>query len=166
MNFKTLGKFKLLAIFNVLIIACVFIDFYFPIEHKEAEKFDSFETDVVLSRRINDNSFGINNYVNCINGNSYFITKIPEFESEFKKNDDFNLVKTYFFSTTKAISIKKLNVLYVEDVCFLHYPINKIIYLFAFVISILSLFYSNTKLDFLLAFATVFTFALSFFYLF
>lgn len=148
MIYKTFDKFKLLALINVLIIACIFIDFYFPVEHIVTKKFDCFESDAVILRSKRSQSYGINNYLGCKNGNSYFITKLPEFESEFKKNDEFKLGETYFFNKIKTISIKREDITYVVDISFLHYPINKSIYLFALVISLLTIFYKKVDLSF------------------
>ena len=166
MNLRSLSPYKIIAFLNILIITCIYTDYYFPIESKVTEKFDTFESDAVAIRSRNRTSYGINNYIDCINGNSYFLTRKPEFESEFKKGDNFSLTKTFFFKKIKRISIEKSNISYSEDISFLNYTVNKCLYLLAFFISVTYLIYGNEKLTFLLPFAMLFSFFITILYLF
>lgn len=166
MKLRSLSPYKIIASLNILIIICIYTDYYFPLQSKIIEKFDRFETDAVITRSRRSSSYAINNYVDCINGNSYFLTRKPGFESEFKKGDNFILIETYFFKKIKRISIKKDNSFYSEDISFLNYTINKSLYLLALIISAAYLIYEKDFLNFFLAFATVFSFVITFFYLF
>ena len=170
MQLKETNWFKILAIINTIIIVLIYVDFYFPVESKVIEKFDSFESGAVIIRSSfksgSSNSYGINNYINCKSGNSYFLTKTPEFQSMFESNKNFTLTKTYFFGKIKKIGIEKNHIFYEENSSFLNYSLNKSLYLLVLIISIATIYYPTRVPSILLAFATAYIFMITPCYLF
>ena len=165
MKLTSINPFTVIASFNIFIISAIYFDYYNPRVYKTIEKFESFETNAVIIRSRTSSSYGINNYVNCQNGNSYFLTRLPKFEDKFEKGENFTIIKTLFLNKTKGISIKKGPVLYFEDLSFLNYNINKILFLIALFISIVYFFFKKDFILFFLAIALVYTVVFSFLYI-
>jgi len=158
--------YKIIALFNVIVIVVLFADCYFPIENEVSENFDSFETSSVTVRSRTSTTYQVNNYVICQNGHDYFLTELPQFEGEFKKGYAFTLTETYFLGKIKRITLQKEWESFSQDIGFLHYQLNRGLYIIALGFSFGYLFYPHKVLHFCLAVSTVFTVFMSLAYLF
>jgi len=126
----------------IFIIVILFIDFYSNLEIKNTIIFDNFNC---KHEKISYKRGGV--IVSCFlittNGSKYFLPNNVSFGDSLKKNDELQVVKTFFLKKNKRFEIKHNNYNEIVDISFFQSKLNIIILIVSLAIAILFYFFSN-----------------------
>ena len=154
--------FRFLVLINLIFLTLLYIDFLLPSETK-SEEFKSFYN--VVNRKPNWKSKAtkeIKYILECESGENYYLVKFPQDFEKIEKGTKITIEQTPILKKLKVIQLGRKN----YEITFLSLSIVIYIFVFCLIINIANVFFTNTFLDFMLAFSTVLIYVIGLVYIF
>ena len=143
-------------IFNLIVISFLYIDFYFPVNRIDNEKFSSFYNVVKKYAGLKGGGREIRNILECKSGKIYYVIDNSAFSEELVVGQKIEIEKTFFFGKPKLVKFienkKQFNISLLSE------NLISIGFIISILVSLLSLFFEIKYLEIFLSFATAFVF--------